>query len=175
MPARRSTARRQWPRPRLLRVVLWLGLAVGGGLLAGVGLHQLRVARAERGLAADFDRQLRQPEPTTPAAPAQGGTWLPTPRLPEQGRPVARLAIPSVGLSTLVVEGVDAGELAVASGHDPHSVLPGVADNTVISGHRDGSFAAWRSVRRGALIVTRTRYGTFRWTVTRLAVVSADD
>lgn len=54
----------------------------------------------------------------------------------QQGRPLTRIVIPTIGVDTLVVEGVSPEALRAGAGHYPNTVLPGQNGNVAIAGHR---------------------------------------
>jgi sortase A len=56
---------------------------------------------------------------------------------PVEGAVIANLAIPRIGLSTVVLEGVADGDLKLAAGHIPGTALPGEPGNIGIAAHRD--------------------------------------
>jgi sortase (surface protein transpeptidase) len=59
---------------------------------------------------------------------------------PIKGSAIARLAIPRLGLTSIVIEGAGEEELSLAPGHIPGTALPGEAGNVAIAGHRDTFF-----------------------------------
>jgi LPXTG-site transpeptidase (sortase) family protein len=61
----------------------------------------------------------------------------------------ARLSVPRVGLSVLVVNGDDEASLNLGAGQVPGTAPIGSAGNTVIAGHRDTAFRALRGVKVG--------------------------
>ena len=68
------------------------------------------------------------------------------------GTPVqalARLEIPDVDLSVMVLEGSDDATLDRAVGHIEGTARPGEPGNLGIAGHRDGYFRALRHVEKG--------------------------
>ena len=73
------------------------------------------------------------PEPTP--EPTPDPAWLEL-LYPDWGSPVARIHIPTIGLSKTVVEGVRVSDLRKAPGHYPNTPLPGQAGNAAIAGHR---------------------------------------
>lgn len=183
MPADGST--RTSRRPRLVRVwagLLWLTLTAGLLLVATAGWRYAEEARAATRAESQLRAQLQAAEALGPPAPAAPPTVAPTvatvpptPVTPPLGRPVAELTVPAVGLRATVVEGVRDRDLAVGPGHDPRSVLPGLPDNSLFSGHRDRAFRALNGVRPGMAVVTITPYGTFHWVVTGARIVAATD
>ncbi len=56
---------------------------------------------------------------------------------PLEGVAIANLAIPLIGLSTVVVEGVEDGDLKLTAGHIPGTALPWEPGNVGIAAHRD--------------------------------------
>ena len=82
---------------------------------------------------------------------------------PVEGSAVARLAIPRLGLTSIVVEGVGEQELSLAPGHIPGTALPGEAGNVAIAGHRDTFFRPLRFLRKDDTInVTTDREDQYR-------------
>lgn len=97
-----------------------------------------------------------------------------TGKVPTDGQPVALLAIPSLGLHQVVVEGTGAGDLAEGPGLMSGSALPGLRGNTVIAGHSllfGGPFHAIGSLHRGAAINVVGGFGSFEYRVVRTFVV----
>jgi sortase A len=91
-----------------------------------------------------------------------------------RGMPVARLAIPRLGLDEVVVEGVGDDDLRAGPGHMTGSALPGESGNAVISAHRDRHFHPLARIAVGDTVVTESAAGTVTWTVATLRVVTAD-
>jgi len=54
----------------------------------------------------------------------------------QTGRALTSIAIPAIGLETLVVEGTSPAALRAGAGHYPNTPLPGQAGNVAIAGHR---------------------------------------
>ncbi|MFN2556208.1 MAG: class E sortase, partial [Nitriliruptorales bacterium] len=54
----------------------------------------------------------------------------------QQGRPLTRIVIPSLGVDTIVVEGTSPEALRAGAGHYPNTPLPGQGGNVAIAGHR---------------------------------------
>jgi sortase A len=115
------------------------------------------------------ERQLEKAGSSRPSRPA-----LP-PAVPEDGSLLGRLEIPRIGVSVMVVEGVDEGDLKQAAGHIPGTALPGQPGNVGIAAHRDTFFRALRSIRRDDAISLSTLQGTYRYQVVSTKVVSPDD
>lgn len=76
--------------------------------------------------------------------------------------PVARLVVPRLGASMVVLEGDSGRSLAFAPGHRTGTPMPGANGNAVISAHRDTHFTFLRHVRAGDRIVVETAAGSSR-------------
>jgi LPXTG-site transpeptidase (sortase) family protein len=83
----------------------------------------------------------------------------------------SRIEIPRIGLSAVVVEGVDSGDLAIAVGHVPGTAAPGEGGNVVLAGHRDTFFRQLREIRRGDAIRLATPKTSYRYSVELVEVV----
>jgi sortase A len=93
------------------------------------------------------------------------------------GVPVARVSVPRIGGSWVVVQGVGAGPLAKGPGHYPTSSLPGRPGTTAFAGHRTTHGAPFRRIdelERGDPIVVRMPYGTFTYRVEGRKIVAPD-
>lgn len=95
-----------------------VGLRRWRGMEAGVG---------GRGVTATVALQMK---PATPRRTHPSGRDLGT------GDPLGRLEIPSIGLSAVVVSGVEPEHLAKGPGHYPSTPMPGQRGNVCIAGHR---------------------------------------
>jgi sortase A len=91
------------------------------------------------------------------------------------GTPVARIRIPPIGLSAVVVRGTSSSALASGPGIYPETVFPGIPGTTAIAGHRTTYLAPFRhidSLHRGQAIVLDMPYAHFTYTVIGSAVVA---
>jgi sortase A len=140
-------------------VLLALGawqLAGGAWIHAKAGLAQLLLERAWQ-RTQEGGRSVR-PWPWA-------DTW-----------PVARLTIPRLGDSWIVLSGASGRTLAFAPGHTPGSAAPGEEGTAVVTGHRDTHFRALRAVRRrDELWIERPDGARVRYEVEALEVVDARD
>jgi sortase A len=73
--------------------------------------------------------------------------------------PLARLSIPSLDASWIVLSGVSGRTLAFAPGHMDGSALPGAAGVTVIAGHRDTHFDVLEDLAIGTVIALEATSG----------------
>ena len=87
---------------------------------------------------------------------------------------LGRIEIPSVQLTVMLREGVDATSLRKAAGHLSSSALPGQAGNVVVLGHRDTFFRPLRGIAQGDPIRVKTPSGSFQYIVDVIQVVSPE-
>ena len=95
------------------------------------------------------------------------------------GRPLGRIRISRIGLSTIVVENTDYwGSLSKGPGRYEEGSFPGLGQTTGIAGHRTTWAAPFRhidSIRDGDPIVLQMPYGTFTYRVLRHQIVDNGD
>lgn len=149
-------------------------LIIIGLLLTGSGVYYYYTATvAQREAAHEWNNSEAVPEEPVPQK-------LPLQRLPyydpyRLGDTVAKLTIPRLDKTLFVVEGTDQKDLKKGPGHMPGTALPGVAGNCVIAGHRDTHFRPLEDIRKGDIVELDTKYGTFRYQVRSMDVVSPTD
>lgn len=141
---------------RLLSLAGLAVLSVAGFYYARAGLYQ----RHER-QALERRRSAAKAEPAKPAAPRAS--------LP------ARLEIPRLGLSVMVLEGTDEKTLRLAAGHIAGTAMPGASGNAGIAGHRDTCFRPLRFIRKGDLIRIGTADSTYCYRVESATIVRPED
>jgi sortase A len=88
---------------------------------------------------------------------------------------IGRMEISRLGLSAVVVEGIDKRTLRRAVGHIPGTALPGQSGNVGIAGHRDTFFRPLQDVQVDDIITMTTRWGEYRYRVVSSRVVNPDD
>jgi sortase A len=97
-------------------------------------------------------------------------------KLPDPKRRLAFAARSlDIGLSSVVVEGTDAGDLRKGPGHYPGTPLPGQRGTVAIAGHRTTYGAPFRSINKveaGDEITVVMPYGRFTYTVERTRIVA---
>jgi sortase A len=167
--SRLSQAMASLLRPRVAgTVLLGFGLLILLVLAYIYGFTQLSEQRAQNQL-------LRSISSTLPSAEA--ATYnLSLGKTPAQGRPVAVLEIPALGIDDAVVEGSDAQDLRNGPGHMSTTPLPGQHGNSVIAGRRityGAPFGALGSLERGDVIHVLDGYGSFRYHVVKVVTVGA--
>jgi sortase A len=128
-----------------------------GAAAISTAISSARVLRSARRLARRF------------AASERGHT----------GRPLGRIRISRIGLSTIVVENTDYwGSLSKGPGRYEAGSFPGLGRTTGIAGHRTTFAAPFRhidSIRVGDPIVVQMPYGTFTYRVLRHRIVDNGD
>lgn len=93
----------------------------------------------------------------------------------DAGRPLGRLRMPSIGLSTVFVEGTDGESLRSGPGHYPGTPMPGARGTVAVAGHRTTYGAPFRELdglRRGDPVHVDMPYGRFRYEVERTQIVA---
>jgi sortase A len=115
------------------------------------------------------------PSTATPATTAPATTAPPV-TVPDfaPGDVMARLEIPSIGVDTYVVSGVQPGDLKKGPGHYPDTPQPGQLGNSAIAGHRTTygqPFYDLDNVAVGDEIVVTTVQGRFVYRATGSEVV----
>jgi sortase A len=110
------------------------------------------------------DAAAAEPLPAAPVVPAV-----------RIGDLIARIDIPRLKVSDVVIEGDDTDTLAHAVGHIPGTALPGQLGNIGLAGHRDSFFRKIGELRDGDTLVLETARGTFRYHVAKLAIVAPGD
>lgn len=138
------------PLSRLAMAVAALTALVGVALIGkGVAIYAKAIL-AQILLERAFERSLAAGEPVKPWSWAD--TW-----------PVARIEVPRIGASAIVLKGGSGQALAFGPGLLDGTPAPGEAGSSVIAGHRDTHFSFLRDVRPGDKIrVTRTD-GAILW------------
>ncbi|NPC93858.1 class D sortase [Bacillus sp. WMMC1349] len=93
----------------------------------------------------------------------------------KKGEMIGELVIPKMKAKLPIYHGTDENELQKGVGHFAGSVLPGEADNSVLSGHRDTIFRKLGQVGKGDRLIVKAAYGTFTYKVKKVRIVEADD
>ena len=90
--------------------------------------------------------------------------------------PAARLEVPRLGLSRIVLEGASGSALAFGPGRTVVETGPGRPGHTMLSGHRDTHFRFLADLETGdGLVLTEADGARHRYRVTGTAVVHVDD
>lgn len=87
--------------------------------------------------------------------------------------PIARLQVPRLGISAIVLSGDSGRTLAFGPGWAESSSVPGEPGASIISAHRDTHFSFMRQLVAGDLIDIQGRRSSRRYEVASLRVVDA--
>lgn len=99
-------------------------------------------------------------------------------RRPLKGDSIARIEIPTIGVSEYVVEGTDLESLRKGPGHYPETPLPGEPGTSAIAGHRTTYGAPFRRIdqlKPGQRITLDMPDGRFVYRVERTKIVDDQD
>jgi sortase A len=150
---------------------------IGTGVtLAGLGVYNYFEGRlGQRQAASEWSSESRTEELSSTEEPVP--QKLPSKPVPyydpyRLGQTVAKLTLPRLATSLYVVEGTDQKELKMGPGHMPGTALPGVTGNCVIAGHRDTHFRVLEGIKKGDQVQLETKYGSFRYKVRSMEIVS---
>ena len=167
----------------LERVLLLVGvLCLGAWVFAWL---DARYTQYRDGQILDEARSAPATSPAVPPAretdsldsfrqPDRAAVREPRPPVPE-GSLVGRIEIPRVGVSTIVLEGVDSTTLRRGAGHIPETSLPGDDGNVGIAAHRDSFFRALKDIRKNDIIRVETLQGAFSYRVDWTRIVLPTD
>jgi LPXTG-site transpeptidase (sortase) family protein len=158
------------------KLVFYLGCAliIGGALaLAWYAYIQLDMFRTQRAVSQLIDEQKARYGQLHDHTPVLPHTLVIVP--PRLGEPIGRMEIPRLHLSVGILEGTAPKTLRVAAGHINGTALPGTAGNICIAAHRDTLFRPLRDVQPQDAIIITTTYGTFRYIVDMVEIVSPSD
>lgn len=139
---------------------------------AGVQIYQMRTSAGDQVLPALAPLEPSPSSRLSTAIPQRSVIYSPYPRI---GDVIGTISLPSLKEKLPIIEGTDDAELKRGVGHYVRSVLPGIADNSVLAGHRDSVFSEIGKLSLGDPIIVRTTAGEFTYMVTKFRIVMADD
>jgi len=140
--------------PLLLFVVGASQLAIGAWIPAKAALAQVLLERAWQNTREGGKRVRPWP---------WADTW-----------PLARITVPRLGTSWIVLSGASGRTLAFGPGHTDGSALPGEVGAAIVSGHRDTHFASLRRLQLAdEIIVERPDGVRIRYRVDELRVADS--
>lgn len=96
-------------------------------------------------------------------------------RQPKTGEAIGSLTIPLLKLKLPIIEGTRDRDLERGVGHFTGSVLPGEANNCVLSGHRDTIFRNLGKLEKGDYLIVITVAGKFIYKIRSTRIVDKDD
>ena len=143
------------------RVLIWAGVAA----LAYAGGTTAYSEAFQRYQSRKFEQTVRsQPKGVTTARTEE------SPDLHE-GDVVGRLEVPRIGLSVIVLQGIEESTLVVGAGHVPGTPLPSVEGNVVIAAHRDTFFRKLNVIVSGDRIRLLIGKRTYEYVVDSMQIV----
>jgi sortase A len=144
-----------------------LGIGCVSGALVNIWeqSHYAPLKYPAAGVNVKSDTSLVLPAPDKPLYPVY----------PVEGDNIGSLTIPALKQTLPVIEGTGADELKKGVGHFTQSVLPGLEDNCVLSGHRDTVFSRLGELKIGDQLIVQTSAGTYTYEIKRGRIVDKDD
>ena len=103
--------------------------------------------------------------------PVAAETLVLYPEHPALGDSIGTITLPTLNLSWPIFEGTTEEQLSQGVGHFVGSVLPGVRDNSVLSGHRNTVFGTLGDLELGDDILVSTSAGIFTYEVREFQIV----
>ena len=173
-------------------------LVIGIGVLAWTATVYLwkdpfttaYTAYEQRQLASNLDRQFENWEPSPPLI-VQPGKPKPKPQRDDlshdakrfrlssdDGDAIARLQVPRLGISVVVINGTDACDLRRGPGRHRDTFMPGEGELVYVAGHRTTYGAPFSDIDRleaGDTISVRLPYGAVEYRVTGHRIVDDND
>src|SRR6185369_1735459 len=86
-----------------------------------------------------------------------------------------KLEIPRIGISVMVLQGMEESTLVVGAGHVPGTPLPGADGNIAIAAHRDTFFRKLEGIRPGDIIQFTTVRGTYKYVAGSTEIADPED
>jgi sortase A len=170
-PAPGFSVKKRSPQRRFLRWGRDAFLVAGVVLLGYCAFVLLDAKVFQAYQARRFQQELSSLRPAVSGdAGVQG-----LPVTPPLGGALGRIEINRLGLTAMIMEGLDDRTLQHAVGHIPGTPLPGQQGNVAIAGHRDTFFRPLRNVRHNDEITLTTLAGSFSYLVDSTQVVAPED
>lgn len=94
---------------------------------------------------------------------------------PRVGERIGTISLPTLDLSWEIYQGTEEAQLSVGVGHYTGSVLPGMNDNSILSGHRTTVFNRIGELEVNDLILIETDPGVFTYQVRDFRIVDRSD
>lgn len=138
------------PASRFAMAVAALSALVGVALIGKGAMIYAKAIVAQILLERAFDRSLASGQPVK--AWSWADTW-----------PVARIEVPRIGASAIVLKGGSGAALAFGPGLLDGTPAPGEPGSSVIAAHRDTQFSFLRDVRPGDRIRVTRGDGAIYW------------
>jgi sortase A len=94
---------------------------------------------------------------------------------PVRGMLLAKLQIPRLNMSVVVLEGSDDGILKKGPGHIEETAFPGQLGNVGVAGHRDTHFRPLRNIRINDEVIVSTKASTIRYFIDSTQIIHPTD
>lgn len=154
---------------RLKKAIAILSVTFVVGGIAMASYSGIQIYKLNRELSRSYLSAAQEIWSQNIASPIRGSAAIP------RGEFLGTIYIPKILKTVNFFQGTTDKELARGAGHYLGSVMPGVADNSVISGHRDTVFSKLGKVRLGADVILTTQDGVFTYRVTKIRIVGKSD
>jgi sortase A len=99
-------------------------------------------------------------------------------RQSKPGDAIGRIRIRKIGISFVVVQGIDGSSLQKGPGHYPDTRFPGLPGTVAIAGHRTTYLAPFRHINdlhKGNVIELEMPYGRFTYSVEKTRIVAPSE
>lgn len=151
-------------------------LVLGGVVVGAYAITQIRGMNAYSGSTALSKQLLPELAPSslksdTQAKPQEIYNQVSINR----GDYIGKITIPDLKETLPIYQGTEDAQLKMGIGHYEKSVLPGVADNSVLSGHRDSVFSQLGKLKVGEFVTVETVAGKFTYKISGFRIVGAND
>jgi len=161
------------PLPRAARPRrAWCGLEALLWSVAAASAIYLAYVFADRALWSHEANRLLSDGAGDPAAVAAATETGEAARKPPPF--LARLEIPTIDLTALVVDGIDELTLRRAVGRIPSSSRPGEPGDVALAGHRDTDFRSLQRLKQGDRVELATSEGKFAYEVEWIRIVAPE-
>jgi sortase A len=151
------------------RVLPWILLATGAGLLLYTGSQYWRMHLSQQQMGIQWQKQ-QAPYAALPRKSGGAGDSRGA-----RDSALTRLQIPRISLDAIVGEGTSQKQLLEGPGHLEHTALPGEPGNAVITAHRDTFFRHLSELEAGDKIVVQRKGHTLHYEVTGKKIVKPED
>jgi sortase A len=147
------------------RLFLWAGVV----LLAYVGSTTAYSEAFQRYQSRAFEEAARSRPKGTGAVRVEDSPDL------HEGDVVGKLEIERIGLSVIVLQGIQENTLALGAGHVPGTPLPAFEGNVVIAAHRDTFFRKLNVIIPGDKIRLSVGIRTYEYIVKAMEIVDPEN
>jgi sortase A len=152
----------------VLRFAQRLFLSVGFVTLAYVSATAAYAGIYQRYQSWKFEQEVAAPRVIKEAIVEEAVDLL-------EGDLIGKLQIPRIGLSVMVLQGMEEETLIVGAGHVPGTPLPGAEGNVAIAAHRDTFFRKLKGILPGDSIQVATVRQTYEYVVDSTEIVDPED